>query len=281
VAGTAFGKYDASLAFTWTAAKGRLVLGTLAGDDESSAAGINDAGEVVGTSFNTDTGSHAFLWTLSGGMQDLGSLGGNSSNAIAINNSGEVVGLSYLADNLTYHAFLWTKAGGMRDLGTLGGSDSWATAINDSGGIVGSSDDAVSSRAFVWTPTGGMQDLGALSGGYYIVGEAINASGQIFRLMKVVDLRFQPFLGRKTGESRPYTLASIAESSELTALARQWELQAERRRPFSGCLLSIRRISTKQFRQILAGFCIRLGASTTMVKLRQWEPRITTFTVPF
>jgi probable HAF family extracellular repeat protein len=175
VTGTAAGKDGLVFAFLWTAAKGRLDLGTLPGDNDSYGSGINDAGEVVGTSVNLDTGSHAFLWTPSSGMQDLGSLGGYNSRAVAINNSSEVVGWSYLADNVTYHAFLWTKAGGMQDLGTLDGSNSGATAINDSGDVVGSSGDA-----FLWTQAGGMQDLGALSAGYSSYAEAINASGEAF-----------------------------------------------------------------------------------------------------
>jgi probable HAF family extracellular repeat protein len=106
----------------------------------SSAADINDLGQIVGWA-NTaiNDGSHAFLYS-GGTLMDLGTLGGNESSATAINNRGEVVGSAEIkGSSYAGHAFLYAKRK-MTDLGTLGGSNSSASSINDHGEIVGSSD---------------------------------------------------------------------------------------------------------------------------------------------
>jgi probable HAF family extracellular repeat protein len=70
-----------------------LDLGTLGGD-ESSAAAINAAGQVVGAAWTPTNDAHAFLWD-KGVMTDLGTLGGAVSAATDINSAGQVVGYSW------------------------------------------------------------------------------------------------------------------------------------------------------------------------------------------
>jgi probable HAF family extracellular repeat protein len=85
-------------------------LGTLPGGTVSSAAAINDLGQVSGTGYTTAAFGlpHAFRWTPSGGMQDLGTLpGGTISNGWAINDLGQVSGSADTADG-SRHAFRWS-----------------------------------------------------------------------------------------------------------------------------------------------------------------------------
>jgi len=110
-------------------------LGTLGGN-QSSASGVNDAGQVVGTSTTTYGVSRAFAYG-NGAMIDLGTLGGDYSSASAINDQGEVVGTSTTTYGVS-RAFLFAN-GVMYDLGTLGGDYSSASGINNNGQIVGES----------------------------------------------------------------------------------------------------------------------------------------------
>jgi probable HAF family extracellular repeat protein len=152
-----------SIAFLWkpTTPNGtvgtRFPLGMLQGRTLSSAAAINDAGQVVGSSGNaSSTTNHAFLWTpstpngTSGSMIDLGDLpgGGDTSNALAINSFGVVVGNSSVAvlhpGDPDQRAFIWDPVDQMMvDLNTLVASSGagWtlasATGINDAGQVAG------------------------------------------------------------------------------------------------------------------------------------------------
>ena len=99
-------------AFAWTAATGKVDLGTLPGDNVSFAHGTSN-GQVVGFSSRFQGGSvgHAFSWTPSGGMIDLGTLGGHAEATHV--NSGKVVGLFLDVVPSGPRAFLWTVEDGM------------------------------------------------------------------------------------------------------------------------------------------------------------------------
>lgn len=104
-------------------------LGTLPGATTSSAAGINDAGQVVGTS-GTSQSTQAFLYT-GGTLQNLGASLSGSSYATGINDAGQVVG--YTANgNLANGAFLYS-GGSVQPLTQL--ID--AAGINNNGQIAG------------------------------------------------------------------------------------------------------------------------------------------------
>jgi probable HAF family extracellular repeat protein len=151
---------------------------------ESSAFGMNEAGDISGF-FRTSGGKpHAFLLT-SLGMTDLHPLcggisdGKDASGAYDVNASGEAVGYRGVTTDGTgnsYRAFSWI-AGCMTELPTLGGY-SEGRAINDSGVVVGSS----GGYPVRWTKNpsapGGWDvvKLSAVSGG---VATAINTRGDI------------------------------------------------------------------------------------------------------
>ena len=159
-------------ALLWNRGTGGYVqavpLGTLRPGDASSAAAINEAGQVVGSSgTGTEPGSrrhHAFLWTpatpngAAGAMTDLGDLPGGEdySVASAVNNNGLVVGRSSAADD--FRAFLWTAETGMVDLNaqTISGGEGWlltsANGVNDAGQIIGSGTFGGEVRTYLLTP---------------------------------------------------------------------------------------------------------------------------------
>jgi probable HAF family extracellular repeat protein len=120
-------------------------LGSLGGQLISTAAAINNRGEIVGASdLPGDTALHTFLWTRETGMQDLGTLPGDVISLPGatggINNRHQVVGWSCdSAGNC--RAYIWQK-GVMTDLNALVPPTSplylvIAYAINDAGEIVG------------------------------------------------------------------------------------------------------------------------------------------------
>lgn len=181
-----------SHAFLWTKSAGLQDLGTLGGTD-STAAFINERGQIAGWSFtdttvNPTTGMPTidpFLWDKTAGMIDLGTLGGTFGETFALNNRGQVVGSSSAAGDAECRAFLWDKTAGMRDLGTLGGEGAVAIALNDAGDVVGQAGLPGSVtcnqwpvHAFLWRK-GVMSDLGTLDGIPFSAALSINAKGQI------------------------------------------------------------------------------------------------------
>jgi probable HAF family extracellular repeat protein len=97
VVGWSFTPAGVSHAFLWTPGVGMTDLGTLPGDTNSFAYGVNDAGDVVGVS-QAGNNSRAFLWTPAGGMIDLNTVLPTNSGWVAlgaatgINDDGSIVG---------------------------------------------------------------------------------------------------------------------------------------------------------------------------------------------
>jgi probable HAF family extracellular repeat protein len=148
-------------------------LGALGGA-ASTAAHINDAGDVVGYS-NIGSGSeHAFLYR-SSAMIDLGTLGGAYSHANAINNAGRIIGYSALADGSTV-PFLY-QGGAMAEIGALTSTSSRSAVydINDGGDIVATED----YKPYLYTRDGVLASLGYLRNFSYVWGLLINNTGQI------------------------------------------------------------------------------------------------------
>jgi probable HAF family extracellular repeat protein len=96
-------------AFLWTNAARMKDLGTLPGDVASSAAAINERGDVVGISLDQSFNPHAFLWQ-DGVMMDLNALVPAKSSlvlltACSVNSHREIAGLALTASG-EFHAYL-------------------------------------------------------------------------------------------------------------------------------------------------------------------------------
>ena len=155
-------------------------LGTLPGDTDSLAWGMNSSAMVVGASEGAGSGGiHGFFWSTTGGMLDLGC---GQSFAGAINDTSHVVGSCGPASD-TETAFIWTQDTGLQNLGALpNGTFSGANAINNANQVVGTSNygtDPSDLHAFLWTANTGMTDLGTLPGGTFSLGNGINMAGQV------------------------------------------------------------------------------------------------------
>ncbi|MGA2184758.1 MAG: hypothetical protein ABSH47_17190 [Bryobacteraceae bacterium] len=109
-------------------------LGTLSGGNWSLAEGLSGNGDVSGYG-DTASGIRGFVWTPGAGLAELSTLGGNSSYGMGVNDAGAVAGSAAVGSGYL-HAALWLN-GTATDLGTLGGGDSYAYGINDAGAIVG------------------------------------------------------------------------------------------------------------------------------------------------
>jgi len=144
--GCSFGINFQSQAVMWQFGVPRS-LGTLGGTN-SSAAFINDRGQVTGNSQTSDvpdsiTGCppfDPFVWQ-NGKMTDInpGNFGGAQGDINFLSNAGHAVGFGTLTGELSFHAFMW-KGGTLTDLsttGSLGGGVDIAFNVSERGHTVG------------------------------------------------------------------------------------------------------------------------------------------------
>jgi probable HAF family extracellular repeat protein len=101
-------------AFLWARGTGMQDLGTVSGDVNSLAIGINDAGDVIGASLDASFNPRAFL-RQNGVMTDLNTLiPANSALhlllACSINSSGQIVGLAVTGSG-ELHGYVATPSG--------------------------------------------------------------------------------------------------------------------------------------------------------------------------
>ncbi len=102
--------------FLWTRETGMRDLGTLTGDANSLAIGINDVGDVVGVSLDAMFNPRAYLWK-NGAMTDLNTLipAGSSLTlltACSINSRDEIVGFA-IDSKGNVHGYLATPSDGV------------------------------------------------------------------------------------------------------------------------------------------------------------------------
>ncbi len=137
-------------------------VGTLGGKN-SSAAAINDKGQIVGQAETTRGGEHAFLFYL-GKMQDLDDHDESYSWALAINSSGCVVGRRQNANDGRPPIFLYSEGGVQDPIGAFTENDNVSSdgnvAISDAGCVVGTFYLAGETRAFLLHPEGWSEFLG-------------------------------------------------------------------------------------------------------------------------
>lgn len=181
VAGYDWANYNE--AFYWTAADGKIGLGSLGGLSSRATAISRDGTTVVGTADTLDGKSHAFLWKVGDEeLHDIDTLSGNSTAALVSNDGSAVAGSWYTSASSPYHVFHWTEAGGMVDIGDLGGSYTFLNAMSGDGNVlVGNSylEGNLSSHAYRYVAsTDTMTDLETL-GGTYSSASDVNLDGSV------------------------------------------------------------------------------------------------------
>lgn len=185
VVGTAYNSYDSyptpPVTHGFIYSNGAVTdIGLLAGASGwSTAASINNSGQVVGTWSSSPTGpGQAFIYS-HGVMTNLAALPGDSGSiGAAINASGQVTGTSINPGS--NRAFIYSN-GVMTDISRTG-FESVATAINASGQVVGFEWGCCIStapeHAFLYS-NNVVTDLGTLTGDGVSYAEGINDLGQV------------------------------------------------------------------------------------------------------
>jgi probable HAF family extracellular repeat protein len=198
IEGQVVGNYE-NQAYIWTRTEGMRPLGTLPGGTTSTAAAINDVGEVAGTAdglgtvispyeglpnLNCTDLTQPFIWTQKNGMQGLGTVGFYNGNydiwceipfyASGINNLGEVVG--YSGSSATYEAgFSWTQAAAYTVLADAY-PPTFVNGVTQAGEAAGQSGDSANLGTAAYWINGSPTYLGTL-GGAGAVDYASSANG--------------------------------------------------------------------------------------------------------
>ena len=167
-------------AFFWQ--EGVLTDIDMSGGPSSSAAAINNNGQVVGSFHDTTTHKvHSFIWQ-NGMWTDLGSFDGNHSGAVGINDNGQIIGNFYAGNSTadTVYGYIWQN-GGITNLGPM----VFPEEINNQGQVVGKMriyDSGIggwsSLRGFIWE-NGVLTDLGVNIDNYNTYVYGINNQEQI------------------------------------------------------------------------------------------------------
>lgn len=156
---------------------------------QSSATGLNDAGQVAGSILAADGLQHAARWSPVAGQAgpveplDLGPPAGGVAIGEAINASGQVAGTAFtpVATGAIQRAFLWTEGMGSVDLGAPPSpfGHSLARRLNDAGQVAGAlwTPDLSVSHGFVWSAATGYTDVGTFGGPGSAI-QGFNAAGQ-------------------------------------------------------------------------------------------------------
>ena len=139
---------------------------------DTSAAGVNDAGQIVGSFFNY--GPHGFLYTNGSFTQFDGPPGAGNIFPSGINGADQIVGSFY--NGTTSHGFLDT-GGSFTQLDPPGAYTAAASGINDAGQIVGSFSNGTGYHGFLYS--GGSFTQLDVPGAYNTFASGINDAGQI------------------------------------------------------------------------------------------------------
>jgi probable HAF family extracellular repeat protein len=153
-------------------------LGTLGTGDASSAADVNNAGEVVGSVAVRPFETHGFKW-IGGVMTDLGTLtGGATSRANAVNDAGQIAGTADRHSGGFGYPVRWNATGAITDLGgPLENALGEGNGIDPAGRVVGGQRPASSEG----NPLGTLYQVDGTRVDLGDVGSAqdINARGQV------------------------------------------------------------------------------------------------------